>query len=132
MHYKADQRFSSLGRKSTLLELPDWLGGSYLRSRVKPLGVQIDDWFRMVVEPDAVSGTQHNLQNRSKSRFVSAGCLFVDDNTRADVEFSMSFSFFMLFLRYNFTPHLGEASPTVPPAINHYTPEGPHHVARQR
>src|SRR5260370_28007862 len=51
MHYKADPRIPSLGRKATLLELPDWLGGAYLRSRVKPLGVQIDDWFLLVVEP---------------------------------------------------------------------------------
>jgi hypothetical protein len=68
--------------------------GSHLRSGVKPLGVQINDWFLLVVEPDTVSGTQNNLQNRSKSSFVSAGCLFVNDNTRADVEFSMPFSFF--------------------------------------
>src|SRR5260370_29862533 len=72
----------------------------------KPLRVQIDDCFLLVVEPDAVSGTQHNLQNRSKSRFVSAGCLLVDDNTRADVEFSMSFSLFHVLPPVQFHPTL--------------------------
>jgi len=66
--------------------------------------------FLLVVEPDTVSGTWHNLQNRAKSRFVSAGCLFVSDNTRADVEFSMSFSLFHVVpaVRFHPTPEAPE------------------------
>jgi len=56
----------------------------------------------VVIERDAVSGTEHDLQNRSKSRGVSAGCLSIDDNTRADAKFSISFSLFHVLPRLSF------------------------------
>jgi hypothetical protein len=56
----------------------------------------------LVVERNPVSRTEYNLQNRSNSLDVSAGCLFVDDNTRADAEFSIPFSFFHVLPQVSF------------------------------
>jgi hypothetical protein len=75
----------------------------YSRSWVKALGIQIDDLL-LVIERDAISGTEHNLQHRRKSRDVSAGALFVNDNTRANIEFSISFSDFHVVPPVNFHP----------------------------
>src|SRR5260370_7455260 len=85
-----------------------------LRKRRLALATSVTSALTRGVPIDAVSGTQHNLQNRSKSRFVSAGRLLLT-TTRGPTPTSRCRSpFFMLFLRYNFPPHLSEQSPTAP------------------